>query len=165
MIEESIEAIKAELPRYYQSDIFTTIKEVLASFSNDLKAEEIDFKNLILEGDITAKAFIGKTDLTTIFQNLIRNAIESMKQTLIKELLVKIVATENKIFVEITDTGCGIKQEHLNKIFDREFSTKSDGGFGLYHARMTLNKYGGKIKIFNSEQWKGTTMRIEINRV
>lgn len=164
-IEENIVSIIAELTRYYQSDIFTTIKEVLASFSNDLKAEAIDFKNLMVKGDIAARAFVGKTDLTTIFENLIRNAIESMKQTPIKELLVKIIADDDRIFLEITDTGCGIEPKNFDKIFDREFSTKTDGGFGLYHAKTTLNKYGGKISVANSELGKGTTMRIEIKRV
>jgi signal transduction histidine kinase len=163
-IEEHIEAIKGDLVHYFRCDITKTVREVLTSLSKDFESEEIRFKNLLIEGDIETIGFIGKADLATILENVIRNSIESMKDVSIKELLVKIVAADDKIFLEMTDTGCGIEHENIDKIFDREFSTKTDGGFGLYHARMTLNKYGGKIRVANSKPGAGTTLRLELKR-
>jgi len=164
-VGKHIESIREELAHHYRCDITKTVREVLTSLSKDFEIEEISFKNLLIEGDIGTIGFIGKVDLATILENVIRNAMESMKDVSIKELLVKIAAADDKIFLEITDTGCGIDPNNFDKIFDREFSTKTDGGFGLYHARTTLNKYGGKIRVANSEPGKGTTMRIEIKKV
>ena len=163
-LDNIVESIKEEIAHFYSTDVSSEAKEVLAALSPDLRKENIKLKNLIIEGDIDAKGFIGRSDFANVFEELVRNAIFSMNRTL-KEIIINILITENKIFIEITDTGCGIKQDDIDKIFDREYSTKKEGGFGLYHAKIIVNKYGGKIKVAKTEPGNGTTMRIEIKRV
>jgi sensor histidine kinase regulating citrate/malate metabolism len=92
------------------------------------------------------------------------NAIFSLKESVRKKIEVRISIGERKIRVNVSDTGCGIKEGDADKIFDREYSTKKEGGFGLYHAKVTLNKYGGKIKVVDSTPGEGTTMQLEIRR-
>ena len=60
----------------------------------------------------------------------------------------------------ISDTGCGISAEHLRRIFDPYFTTKSGGsGLGLASAHSIISKHGGYIGV-SSEVGKGTTFEI-----
>lgn len=164
-LEENINYIQSEISRYYSCDVVAVIEEVLAAVSPDIKKENIKFRNLIVEGDIPARGFISKKDLSPVLEELIHNAIYALKGKKEKEIFIRILVSDKKIFVDIGDTGSGIKKKDVDKIFDLEYSTKKDGGFGLYHARATLNKYMGKIRVAQTDSGKGTTMRIEIKRV
>lgn len=165
-LDINIKSLKAGIECYYSNDIVVLGKEILAAVTPNLKDENITLMNSYIEGDINAKGFIGESDFNTIFEDLISNAITAMKQASFKEISVKIAIGAEKIFVDITDTGCGIEKENINKIFDRTYSTKKEGGgYGLYHAKNTLNKYGGKIVVLQSTIGRGTTMRMEIKRV
>jgi signal transduction histidine kinase len=62
----------------------------------------------------------------------------------------------------VSDTGCGIPGEHLSRIFDPYFTTKSTGtGLGLAIAHNIMEAMGGKINI-SSRPGKGTTFCITI---
>lgn len=65
-------------------------------------------------------------------------------------------------FVELrfSDTGCGIKEENLKKIFYPFFTTKNNGsGLGLAIVHRIVDEHGGKIKV-ESEEGKGTTFKV-----
>ena len=64
--------------------------------------------------------------------------------------------------IAISDTGCGISPEHLQKIFNPFFSTKPKGqgtGLGLYNVKTIVKKYHGDLQV-ESELGKGTTFRL-----
>lgn len=66
------------------------------------------------------------------------------------------------IEVSITDTGCGIPQEHLQRIFDPFFTTKAVGkgtGLGLSVSHGTVRAHGGEIEV-ESTVGKGSEFRI-----
>ena len=68
------------------------------------------------------------------------------------------------IYVEITDTGTGIREEDLNKIFDAFFTTKDsvkDVGLGLSVCYGFIKDHGGDIRV--SSKWgSGTTFTITL---
>jgi len=64
--------------------------------------------------------------------------------------------------VEVADTGCGIKKEHLGHIFEPFFSTKPVGqgtGLGLSISYGIIQQHGGDLRV-RSEEGKGTTFTI-----
>ncbi len=164
-IDAQTGSIRQELTRYYRCDVKSSIKEVLTVLSSNLKKECVTVHDIVVEGDQTPHGFIDRVDFKVIFEELIVNAIRAMKDSDSKELGIRIITRDTRISVEVSDTGSGLKDEDCGKIFDLEYSTKEDGGFGLYHAKTTFNKYGGKIRVVRSEPGKGTTMVVEIKKV
>lgn len=47
--------------------------------------------------------------------------------------------------IAIKDTGCGIKDEDVNRVFDYKFTTTNGCGIGLYHAKYVCDEIGGEI--------------------
>ena len=82
------------------------------------------------------------------------------------ELTIVTTATEDNKFVriEISDTGDGIPEEHLSKIFDPFFSTKETGkgtGLGLSVSLGIIEKHNGTIDV-KSKVGKGSTFIISL---
>jgi two-component system nitrogen regulation sensor histidine kinase NtrY len=81
--------------------------------------------------------------------NLVDNAAESMRDSLVKRLLVATRVTPSD-FVElvVADTGCGISAGDKEKLFLPYFSTKGRGtGLGLAIVSHILSEHGGRIRV------------------
>lgn len=108
----------------------------------------------IIKGDRVA--------LESALFNVVYNSIESIEKEGIIE--ISTYADEQKVFIEIKDTGKGIEQENIGKVFDPFFSTKGTigTGFGLTIAYNNIKKHGGEIKI-ESEKGTGTKVTISLS--
>lgn len=103
-------------------------------------------------------------------RQMLQNILTNSKEAMLKggNLIVRTsdVIENNKSFIKIVieDTGVGIKQEYLNKIFDPYFSTKTrhkvkGSGLGLSVCHSIVQRYGGKITV-SSEEGKWTKVEI-----
>jgi len=113
------------------------------------------------------------SDLSQIFMNLVQNSIDAMWQSDKKVLTVKLTGTKEQITVKIADTGCGIAEENLQKIFDVFYTTKpkySTGsencsptgtGLGMYMVARLAEEYGITYDI-KSRVNEGTSFEIHI---
>ena len=81
-------------------------------------------------------------------------------------LKVDISASTSKIFIDVSDTGCGIPKGKQHTIFEPGFSTKRRGwGLGLSLTKRIVEEYHhGKIFVKSSEPNEGTIFRIELPR-
>lgn len=160
---QRIHAISRNITQYARSsntqenltiDLHAKLDEALTIARFATKFHEITIQkqyNGLLE--IQAKP----EEIVQIFVNLLTNAIHAMEGKGSLTLATK--QTNGQAHVSITDTGCGIPPENLQKIFDPFFTTKTNGmgtGLGLYNVRTILRKYHGDLKI-ESEVGKGTT--------
>ncbi len=104
--------------------------------------------------------------LQQVLMNLIINAHHAMPDG--GELTVRTGAIpDERVFVEISDTGCGIGPEDINRIFDPFFTTKEEGkgtGLGLAVSRNIIENHGGDIGV-RSAVGLGTTFRVILPRV
>lgn len=103
-------------------------------------------------------------DLSLCVANIINNAIQAIKDSIQKELTIRTYEKNKMVYTEITDTGEGIPDYNLNKIFETYFSTKvgkSGTGFGLGLAitKSIIEKYNGEIKV-NSKPDFGSTFTL-----
>ena len=100
--------------------------------------------------------------LNQVFMNMLVNASHAIQGQ--GEIELKTFTSDGNIIVKIRDSGVGIPQESLNKIFDPGFTTKGFGvgtGLGLSISYQIIEKHGGKIDV-ESELGKGTTFTITL---
>lgn len=99
-----------------------------------------------------------------LFKNLILNAIDSMDEIPEKLLNIRADVDENAstIAVYIKDTGCGIPEELMDKIFAPYFTNKENGtGIGLQVVKDVVEKHKGRIQL-ESQLEKGTTFKVKL---
>jgi len=147
----------------------TSIKNIInKSISLLLKESNVDHKITISEN--LWYVDIDKVQISQVFNNVIINAVESLRDNGFIEIIVKnvtskkneVVALENKNYIKIIikDNGIGIPKENIQKIFDPFFSTKEKGnGLGLAAVYSIIKRHEGFISV-ESKVNKGTTFYI-----
>ena len=110
--------------------------------------------------DITA--YINKTLFSWVIENIVKNAIDAMDGA--GKLNLNVSQENNRVFVDITDTGKGIPKNQWQTVFEPGFTTKKRGwGLGLSLVKRIIKQYHeGRISVKWSEPGKGTTFRIEV---
>lgn len=118
--------------------------------------KSVEPKNLILFADPHL--------IEQVMINLMQNAIQAMEESPMKVLKMEAFIDENgKIIVEITDTGKGIEEEALDKIFIPFFTTKKKGsGIGLSLSKQIIRRHKGNIQV-KSTLGQGSTFRLIFN--
>ncbi|PRC93358.1 ATP-binding protein [Solimicrobium silvestre] len=104
------------------------------------------------------------SQLNQVFMNLFINAAHAIKDKGVIAISTgtEIIEGANWIWIKVTDTGCGIDPENLNRIFEPFFTTKPIGsgtGLGLSLAYGIINKHNGNITV-KSVVGKGTRFTI-----
>jgi two-component system NtrC family sensor kinase len=99
-----------------------------------------------------------------VFLNIIVNGAEAMAGAGTLILSTRYVPPQRRVEVAISDTGCGIRPEDRDHIFDPYFTTKPSGhgvGLGLAISRGIVDEHQGTISVA-SEVGKGTTFTISL---
>ena len=134
------------------------IDHVLTGFQDQIRAQGVQVEKLFATTppSLTADA----TEITQIFTNLFANALYEMSEGGV--LGIRLTHEKQSIHIAVSDTGGGIPEENLGKIFDPFFSTKTKGtGFGLSVVLRIVKTYGGRIAI-DSAPGQGTTFHIRL---
>ena len=162
-------------------DQIDTLTSIASAFSNFAKmpAQSKELLNVVEvvknATDLFAKNYIefhsdkeeiiaklDKTQLIRIVTNLIKNAIQAMEDQENPKITVSVAQKNNKVILEVSDNGKGIKPKHKEQVFEPKFTTKSSGmGLGLPMIKNIIEAYKGSIS-FISEKGKGTTFRVEL---
>lgn len=99
------------------------------------------------------------------FENLIKNAMDAMQGQ--GSISIALEEKKDHIHIDVSDTGRGIPKSQFKKIFSPGFTTKKRGwGMGLSLVKRIIEEYhGGKIYVKSSSLGKGTTFRVEMDKV
>ncbi|MFQ6618555.1 MAG: ATP-binding protein, partial [Fidelibacterota bacterium] len=136
------------------------IEEVLSLIEYEVDQED---KRIVKKLDpelplITAD----KAQLGQVFMNFILNGLDAIEGK--GELTIRSWYSDKKIFIEFKDTGRGIPEGELSKIFEPFYTTKKVGegtGLGLFLCHNIVEKHGGKIEV-ESKVIKGTKFTITL---
>ena len=114
------------------------------------------------EQDIIVK--INPSLFEWVIENLCKNAVDAMEGEGTITLFMQ--EQQDKVIIEVSDTGKGISRKNISNVFKPGFTTKTRGwGLGLSLAKRIVEEYHkGKIYVKISEIGKGTTFRIELNK-
>jgi two-component system NtrC family sensor kinase len=100
--------------------------------------------------------------LEQVFVNLITNAAQSMNSAGRLCIHTAFDPDTSQVRIECSDTGCGIKEDHLDRVFEPFFTTKEKGtgtGLGLSICHGIIEQHRGTISIHSSEM-EGTVFTI-----
>lgn len=133
------------------------------------RASELNIKFVLREGCYYSSADISLPSevLVTVIGNLIENAFESMNDMNYdgqKELLFGMYSKPGALLITADDTGLGISDSNIGRIFENGFSTKGSGrGTGLYQVKNLIEAAGGKINV-ESQEGIGTSFTVSFKK-
>ncbi len=133
---------------------FEDINEYLESLL-DFLLPLLEENNITLIKDFHSlpKIFIDKDYLKQAIINLIKNAVEAMKESEKRELQVSTFYEVGKdaVSISIKDSGTGIEEERLSKVFEPYYTTRQQGtGLGLTIVYKIVKEHGGDIMVFTN---------------
>ena len=103
---------------------------------------------------------VDKVQLSRVFVNMIKNAFEAMPNG--GTLTMSSAATRDTVTISFKDTGIGMSQEIVDKLWRPLFTTKAKGmGFGLPICKRIVEAHGGKIQV-TSALGKGTVFTVAL---
>lgn len=141
-------------------DIHEGIEDTLTLIHHEIKHNITIRKNY---SDIPPIAcYPGK--LNQVFLNLLINARQAIKDKGEIEITTYLKDSDSKVYIEISDTGMGIEEKNINRIFDPGFTTKGVGvgtGLGLSICYQIMKDHFGEIKV-KSTAGEGTTFTLII---
>lgn len=171
---ERLEVIRTELERlagmvgeYYQftrlpktklerGNVNAILMKLLEFLALELYEKRISVRKAF-KADLP-EVLVDVNQLRQVFLNLFRNALEAMPQG--GQLIVTTQTRDEKVEIEIRDTGVGIDKANLERIFEPFFTTKTKGsGLGLPLVRQILKEHRGGIQCI-SEKGAGTTFMV-----
>lgn len=141
--------------------------ETLVDEVKNLLRLQADSKNVYLKTKMEEPIYIfaDKDMMNLVLRNLVSNAIKFTPET--GEICIGAIQTDERVELFVKDTGMGIPQESIPKLFGDEFyttkgtSNEAGTGLGLILCKDFLKKNGGNISV-TSDLGKGTTFTCEL---
>jgi len=157
IIKDSLQFTKNARPNLAPCNVNTVLEKAIQYSSIPEYLELVkSFEPKLPEGMFDARL------LESAFINLLTNAVQAIKDK--GKIIVSTNFDEFDILIGIEDTGCGIPEENLEKIFQPFFTTKQEGassGLGLSIVKNIVDKHGGKILVSSCLN-KGTKFEIRL---
>ncbi len=166
-VRDSVQTVE-RISSFSQSDPYepgerVRINEILKSAADVSlgRASRREDQTMIWDLEEDIPEVIGNaTALRTVFVNLFINAWQALEGP--GEIHVSSRCDNGNVVVKISDSGCGMSPETLERIGQPFFTTKEDGtGLGLSIARRVINRHGGRI-MFDSTPQVGTTVTVSL---
>ena len=138
-IDDVLDFVKIQTLHTTRNSILETISLSVAKIK---KSAELSI-NIVGEN---IESVYDADKLEVVFDNIIMNAVEANNKR--GEVSIRIKDKNNEIIIEIEDSGSGVPQELMTKIFEPLFTTKQRGtGLGLASCKRIIEQHGGSIYV------------------
>lgn len=152
---EFLETAKEASLQMETVDLREIIQETIEPYKHIL-SERIPIEETYRGNEFTLSG--DKTKIKIALRNIITNAIEAIREH--GGIKIELSKDKTVLYLKIIDTGIGMRNDVLERIFEPYFSTKEMGtGLGLSIAKKIIEDHGGSIQAFSKEK-QGTTMTI-----
>jgi PAS domain S-box-containing protein len=138
------------------------IEQTIALSTTTLDTSKEAFDAVSVQTHLDVDIPLVKADrvhIQQVLSNLIRNAVEAMRDTPAERRTLRIKSEQQDSFIRISvgDSGSGISPEHLQRMFEAFFTTKESGiGLGLSISRSIIEQHQGELTV-SSILGQGTT--------
>ncbi|MCK7506781.1 MAG: ATP-binding protein [Desulfobacterales bacterium] len=157
IIEEFLSFSKSRRLEFSDFSVTEVLQKIVSLISEEAKSRGITLETKWRLSPAVIPMDINK--LQQAFLNFIKNAMESITDQGIITIAVD-KESKNYILVSISDTGCGMTSEEIDKIFSPEYTTKEKGlGLGIPLAMEIIRGHGGDVRVI-SRHGEGTTFEI-----
>ena len=158
IISQFLRAIRPTKPDLQRAAINDIVTESLTLLEREVKDRDI-LVELELADDLP-RCLVDRAQLQQAFYNLIKNALQAMRAGGI--LRIRTEAGPDHVAVSFMDTGHGIAPEHIGRVFEPYFTTKTTGtGLGLMIVQRIVREHGGTLDV-ESDTGRGTTVRLKL---
>lgn len=137
------------------------VDDAISILDNSLNRHEIQLVKLYAP---VPPVTVQKAKLTHTIINILRNANEAMLKVAAgqKRITIEIDWDGTWSYLRITDVGCGIAPENLDKVFTHGFTTKKNGhGFGLHSCANAMTEMGGCLRAASAGPGCGATFILQ----
>lgn len=160
IVRNFLEAIRPRPPDLAETNLSEVLAEVLR-----FQQDELADRGIKVEAETAADlptVMADRNQLKQVFFNLIKNAIEAMAPG--GQLKIRPRADDDNVYLLFGDSGAGIKQEDLGRLFQPYHTTKVGGhGLGLMIVQRIMREHGGQIGI-ESKEGVGTVVTLQFPR-
>jgi len=158
IVSRFLKAARPEPPAFAEGDVPALLDRTL-----DFMEPEMQRAGIALErryAPFVPPVMCNVDQLRQVFINLLRNAVQAMPRG--GAIRVEAGLDRGQVTVSVADSGCGIPEDHLGRIFEPYFTTKDGGsGLGLVIVERLVSEHGGDL-VVSSTPGKGTTITVRI---
>jgi two-component system, sporulation sensor kinase E len=158
IVHQFLRAIRPTTPRFAPHQLNAVLEESVAFLQAEIRDRDI-----LVEFDLDKRLpllDLDRDQFKQVFYNVIKNAVQAMNSGGI--LHIRSWRDDLYVSVSFSDTGGGISQENMSKLFQPYFTTKSSGsGLGLLIVRRIVREHGGEIEI-ESDEGQGVRFTIHL---
>lgn len=157
IITHFLQAIRPQLPDLQDVQLLDILTEVLDFQAAEMKDLGIE---VVIDIDEPPPMILGdKHQIKQVFFNVAKNAMEAMDTG--GNLRFSVRVDDAYVFLFVADSGKGISQEDLPRVFQPYYTNKSDGhGLGMLVVRRIMRDHGGQIGI-DSREGTGTIVTLQ----
>ena len=156
IISQFLQAIRPTRPELKPVSLNDIVMDTVT-----LLGPEIDNRGVLLDqhfADELPNVPLDEVQVKQALVNLVKNAVQAMTHG--GTLSITTLAENDGVWVHVADTGGGIPQEKINRIFQPYFTTKEKGtGLGLMIVQRIVREHGGRIEL-ESNTGEGTMFRL-----
>jgi len=153
-------ARNSELDNYNKQSPTAIFDNVISIVINQYNQDKVELRQ-VLPASLPA-LLCNKTQIEQVLVNLLINAKDAVEECSEKIVFIKAHNKEGRLYIEVSDSGCGIEQNKLNDIFTPFYTTKALGrgtGLGLSISYSIIHQHDGELQV-TSEIGKGSTFTV-----
>jgi PAS domain S-box-containing protein len=161
VVKRVLDFSRPNTPKMVLIDLSKCIEDTVSLWVATLRKDDIQLEKS-LESNLP-KCYGDAHLIEQVLLNLINNAAKAMgKNQTAKRIQIASYCKDERLFIQISDSGPGIPKELTDKVFNPFFTTHNDGsGIGLSIAQRIVADHNGTIEILRSK-WGGATLSVQL---